>query len=322
MRSCSVIVPTRNRAESLRATLESLLDMAVPPDARREIVVVDNNSGDHTRRVVAEMAEEAAAPVRYVFEPRQGKGFALNTGIEQSAGEYLLFTDDDVRVDREWLCEILWTFRACGGDCVGGPIRLSPKVELPDWFPRELLGIVGILDLGPTVFRLGPSQDLFGANLALRRSLCQRVGGFPTDMGPGARFRVGGDTAMFQRVLAVGAVAVYNPRAGVEHRFQPERLRKAYCRRWMFHEGEARALGLPPDIRRLRGIPLFAVRAAVSDARRLVAAVVRGDGQAAFYRETRLFQAAGIVWGSRGPAGGQTGTPVPVESSRGTAYRP
>jgi glucosyl-dolichyl phosphate glucuronosyltransferase len=69
----SIIICTRNRAESLLQTLESIGQCEIPADMPAELLVVDNGSVDHTREVV----EQTALPnmrVRYVLEPKKGNG--------------------------------------------------------------------------------------------------------------------------------------------------------------------------------------------------------------------------------------------------------
>ena len=77
----SVLICTYNRRQLLGATLDSLAAMHVPPDIRWEVLVVDNNSTDGTRAEVQGRAAAFPAPLRWVFEPRQGKAYALNTGF-------------------------------------------------------------------------------------------------------------------------------------------------------------------------------------------------------------------------------------------------
>jgi cellulose synthase/poly-beta-1,6-N-acetylglucosamine synthase-like glycosyltransferase len=81
--------------------LEDLSCQSVPPDFKWELIVVDNNSNDETRTVVEACSKLAPMPVRYIFESRQGKSYALNTGIEATEFELLAFTDDDVRIGRD-----------------------------------------------------------------------------------------------------------------------------------------------------------------------------------------------------------------------------
>src|SRR5581483_76856 len=75
----SVIIATFNRASELIHTLASVARVRTAADW--EVLVVDNNSTDDTRRVVDEAARQFPVPLRYIFEKRQGKAVALNTAI-------------------------------------------------------------------------------------------------------------------------------------------------------------------------------------------------------------------------------------------------
>src|SRR5437762_3176643 len=96
MQKISAIVCTYNRCESLRDTLTALKQQHLRNGSSLEILVVDNNSRDLTKKVVSEAAKESGWPIRYVFESRQGKSSALNRGIREAAGEFLVMTDDDM----------------------------------------------------------------------------------------------------------------------------------------------------------------------------------------------------------------------------------
>ena len=78
----SVIVPTRNRARSLRLLLESF-DKLVPPPVPFEIVIADNGSDDETPRLLAQW--RAAGPHRNVVRVMEpGKSRAVNAAIAAS----------------------------------------------------------------------------------------------------------------------------------------------------------------------------------------------------------------------------------------------
>src|SRR5579862_1106876 len=99
----TVILCTYNRHQSLAAALESIADQHLPAGADWEVVVVDNNSSDHTREVVDQYCRKYPNRFRYVFEPQPGKSYALNTGIREAKGDVLAFMDDDVTVEADWL---------------------------------------------------------------------------------------------------------------------------------------------------------------------------------------------------------------------------
>src|SRR5215216_7792008 len=84
----SIIIATYNRADDLKDTLANLAQLS--PAAGWEVIVVDNNSRDHTREVVAEIGARFPVDLRYVFEGEQGRSAALNTGIRAAAGEIIL----------------------------------------------------------------------------------------------------------------------------------------------------------------------------------------------------------------------------------------
>ena len=89
----TVLICTYNRSDFLRDTLRAILSAPRRPDYQPDILVVDNNSTDATREVVEEAAAGADIPVRYAFEGRQGKSFALNRGLQLASGEVLAHTD-------------------------------------------------------------------------------------------------------------------------------------------------------------------------------------------------------------------------------------
>ena len=110
----TVILCTYNRCGSLVRALESVAASQLPPSVEWEVLVVDNNSTDQTREVVADFARRHAGRFRYVFEARQGQSHARNAGIQEAAGDVLAFTDDDIRVEPTWLAKLSAVFEAPG----------------------------------------------------------------------------------------------------------------------------------------------------------------------------------------------------------------
>ena len=93
--------------------------------------VVNNNSRDHTPRVVEEFGRTASVPVRYLFEGKAGKSRALNAGIALATHDFLLFTGDDVLTSRAWVASAVLAMARWGADGVGGRILL--KCPAPIW---------------------------------------------------------------------------------------------------------------------------------------------------------------------------------------------
>ena len=245
LRSASVLICTYNRAELLAITLDSL--SAVRSLRRWDIVVVDNNSSDGTRQVVEAFARRSPVPVDYIFEPRQGKSYALNRGIDASRGELIVFTDDDVAVRPDWLeagCEPLDRDPAI--DYTGGPVRPSWASQPPGWIDQtrsDLWGTLAILDYGPEPFIFEERQRVpLGVNMAVRRSLIDRIGAFHPGLGRRPGSLLGQEQAeFFARSRAAGARGLYVPGMELHHHVPAARLTKDYFRRWWFWKGVSRA---------------------------------------------------------------------------------
>ena len=118
----TVAIPTFNRADSLAETLRSVRNLDVPDGATCEVVVVDNNSPDHTQRTVQEAASSFPMPLRCVIELRQGLCFGRNRSLMEATGEHVVFLDDDINVGPEWLVGYVEAVRTLHADCVVGPV--------------------------------------------------------------------------------------------------------------------------------------------------------------------------------------------------------
>ena len=99
----TIVLCTYNRCGFLATALSSAVASVLPESVEWEILVVDNNSKDATREVVEGFYKQYPSRIRYLFEPKQGKSNALNTGIREARGNILAFMDDDVRVETDWL---------------------------------------------------------------------------------------------------------------------------------------------------------------------------------------------------------------------------
>ncbi len=240
MSNFSIIICTYNRCESLRETLEALQNQTAKGDF--EIIVVDNNSTDRTNETVNEFSSRSKWPVRYLFEPIQGKSHALNRGINSAKGEFIAFCDDDTVPDSRWIQELYEAFIIYSADCVGGPVRPLWISTPPKWLedPARQFGMLALLDRGDQPLIAG-EQDrlegnfLFGSNLALRHSIFSEIGLFRIDLGRASSNLTGGeDSEMIRRLLTAGKKLVYVPSAVVQHKIPPQRMTLGYLRKWNY----------------------------------------------------------------------------------------
>ena len=150
----SVCVCTYNRAQSLARTLDTLVAQIGVNWANVEVVVIDNNCTDDTADVVA--AAAARLPVRRVIEQAQGLANARNRALAVSRGRWIIFTDDDVLLERDWLRSYTEAFDAFPkASFAAGRIVPLWKQGRPGWFKGERLdlmnGVLGWYDIGTDV---------------------------------------------------------------------------------------------------------------------------------------------------------------------------
>ena len=236
----TVVVSTYNRADRLPLALDALRDQS--GDVRYEIIVVDNNSTDSTRAVVEAIAAESGGKVRYAFEPRQGLSYGRNTGIELSQSPLVAFTDDDVRVAPDWVDALKRVFDEHPDiDYVGGPVLPNWLQPPPRWLTRGHWGPLALQDYGSEGIVTGKERGmcLVGANMTFRRRVFERVGTFSPALG---RIKDGigstEDHDMQLRVWRAGMRGLYHPSPIVLADVTPDRMEKAYHRRW--HRGNGR----------------------------------------------------------------------------------
>jgi glycosyltransferase involved in cell wall biosynthesis len=240
----SVIVATRDRAPLLKSTLEALCAQ-VSPGCPVEILVADNGSIDETRQVVRAAARESTIPVTYLTETRAGKSHALNTAVEHARGDLLVFTDDDVLPSPKWLLAYALAFSETGADYAAGRILPLWEATPPRWLTPPLHGVLAVADGGQQRLILQGVQDEImpiGANMAVRRHVLDRIGGWNPNLGKlKDTLRTGEDHEFALKLLAAGFAGVYEPDAYVLHRVPAERLRLGYFLRWCYSNGRIEA---------------------------------------------------------------------------------
>ena len=178
MMHCSIIICTRNRADSLNKTLASFQNLKVPEEWLVEWILMDNGSSDRTGEVIRS-AYHPRMEVRTMSEPRPGKSMALNAAIAAARGEVLLFTDDDVEPAADWIEKMARPLLQMRCDAVAGSITLGEELRR-SW----LSTFHGVFLAWTTPAENSP--DLIGANMGIRRSVFDVIGPFDENLGPGA----------------------------------------------------------------------------------------------------------------------------------------
>jgi glycosyltransferase involved in cell wall biosynthesis len=311
--SLSVLICTYNRAAQLRETLDSLAAATPPSGCAVEIVIVDNNSSDQTPEVVARAERSGPWPVRYIRELRQGKSYALNTGLAAARGDVLALTDDDVLPAVDWLLRIVEHFRAERLVFVFGKVlprwEVQPPPELLTTRARDIWGPLALVDYGDERDRYDMASFHLkrlpiGANLAVRRDAVERVGGWRTDLGKVDNTLIAGeDHELCGKLYRAGLYSgLYDPETTVRHFVPAARLSRRYFRRWFYWHGRTMArmtadIYVDLDLARVPvvgGVPRFIYKQFLQQIGRWIRHAGRNDALSLLMQELKLFEHAGF----------------------------
>lgn len=228
----SVILTTndRDRYGAFVEATESVLAQSYP---ELEVVLVVDEDRALAERIDAEFGDDER--IRTYFRPvDEGLSAARNHGAVLAAGDIVVFTDDDVVADPDWVAELVGTYERHGALAAGGPAEpIWPGTE-PVWLPGEFYWLVGAThdgfaperDESSVASTDGGEQEVrntFGCNIAFDRGTFLALGGFREDLGKQAGTSIQGEEAELCARLRnmSGEGLVYNPDARVGHRVFP-----------------------------------------------------------------------------------------------------
>ena len=241
MVNVSVLIATHNRAALLRSTLEQLSAQAFLTGD--EVIVVDNASTDDTADVIARLKERFPVPLYRRYDGSEGKAPALNAAARTVRGGVLALTDDDVLVSADWIEIIRRLFSDPSMALVGGRVDPHWQQPAPAWLEVEQNGRYGLMSSPLALLHYGEAQQLgrrtaIGANMAVRRSVFEALGGFAPHLGKKrGTLLCGEDHDLSQRAIAAGYRCEYRPELRVRHWVPAERTRLRYFLRWFYWSG-------------------------------------------------------------------------------------
>ncbi|MBW4523137.1 MAG: glycosyltransferase [Scytolyngbya sp. HA4215-MV1] len=228
----SVIVCVRYPSAQLQRCLASLLQIDYP---NFEVIVVDNTSP----------TEKAAQwknqwSIRYIYEENPGLGCARNRGIAEARYDIVAFIDDDMVADRLWLRAIAQAFAdpevmavtglSAPGQLVtdaqylyeffyGGMVQKMHRQKIR----KDFLAIDRLAHWQPV-----PEKDLLHihkqvveTNVAFRRSVFSKIGGFSHALGMDISSHYGSEVELLHRLVTQGHTLAYEPAMVVWHTTQP-----------------------------------------------------------------------------------------------------
>ena len=192
----TALVCTRNRGDSITATLASILAGTHP---HFELIVVDQSVTNETERAVAPFLNDSR--LRYIRSSTQGVSRARNLGLQEARSEVVVLTDDDCVAPPHWLETMAEVFAAHPNVAVAFcNVDPAPYDRQTGFIPAyQRTGSKLLSNISEKCAARG-----IGAGSAVRRKAVLSLGGFDEMLGPGADFPACEDGDMAVRALLRG----------------------------------------------------------------------------------------------------------------------
>lgn len=240
----SVVIPTRNHAELLDRTLASLASQQYPCELF-EVLVIDNGSSDSTPAVCEGWAARFKS-FRRVFEPEPGLHVGRNLGMTLAREAILVYADDDIQADPEWLQSIAKAFEDPAVGLVGGNNLPDYESAPPGWLEGLKMRLpfgwaippLSVLDFGVEPRDVEP-QYVWGCNYSIRKNLLLEIGGFHPDGMPAnlEHLRGDGESYVSREVAGRGYRILFVPGASIRHFTPASRLTVEYLKNRGLRQG-------------------------------------------------------------------------------------
>ncbi len=135
----SVVIPMRNEGKHIERCLGSVFAQDYPAD-RFEVIVVDGDSEDNSREVLARFGDR----IRVLRNPSRIVPTALNIGIRAARGEIIARVDAHTTLAPDYLRRGVEALLRTGADNVGGPMRTAGGGPVAEAIARAMDSRFGI----------------------------------------------------------------------------------------------------------------------------------------------------------------------------------
>lgn len=238
MRDVSIVICayTEKRWDDIVAAVDSCRIQTLQP---LEIILISDYND-----ALADRMQATFPDVRVVPNTREkGLSGARNAAIDAATGDFIAFLDDDAVAAPDWLALLRARCESPEVNGAGGRAEPAWTGSPPRWFPREFLWIVGCTHLGMPE-TAGPTRNLIGCSMLIRRDVCVAVGGFRTELGRQDAIPYGAEETEFcirACQLRPGSLFLYDPASVIRHRVTPQRQTVGYYLRRCYAEGISKA---------------------------------------------------------------------------------
>ncbi|MDD2862497.1 MAG: glycosyltransferase [Acidiphilium sp.] len=236
----SVAICTHNRS---LATARCLAGLGAPR-SDIDILIIDSGSNAIEAEAIERISTRFGA--QHIRLAAMGLSAARNAALAASHGTWIAYLDDDATPAPDWV-EVLTRSIAQDPDiaAMGGSILPQFQSRLPSWWPPSLRAVLTIIDTVKPDDPGAADTEPYAANIAFRRDILTRFGGFPACLGRhGVRLLSNEETYIIRRLRRARLKVRFNPHLVVHHEIARERLQPAWLIDRQYWSGVSEAVML------------------------------------------------------------------------------
>jgi glucosyl-dolichyl phosphate glucuronosyltransferase len=243
----SVIIPTYNRSNLLRETLDSIINQDLNK-SEYEVIIINNGSTDDTENVIKNFKKKSSNISSHI-QLKQGLHEGRNLGYKVSKGDVLVYCDDDIEAFPTWLSSIKESFEDNQVALVGGNNIPKFVIDPPLWLKKEwenkslfknikIMPQLSLIYYGEIKKDIDPAL-VWGCNFSVRKKIIKEIGGFNPDGMPIdlIKYRGDGESGVANYIRRNNYKSIFHPGASIYHKVTPERMSIEYFKNRGFGVG-------------------------------------------------------------------------------------
>jgi glycosyltransferase involved in cell wall biosynthesis len=232
----TVAIRTYNGEKRLPKLLDKLKQQIETDEINWEVIVVDNNSTDHTARVITEYQSQwqRKYPLKYYLEPQQGAAIARKRAIQEAEGALIGFLDDDNSPANDWVIQAYRFSKAYPkAGAYGGQIHAEFESNPPENF-KDIAVYLAIIERGDQAFCfdrhkqkvLPPGAGIVISSQAWKETVPDRL--FLLGPSGSSLSTKGEDMEFLSYIQNAGWEIWYNPDMHIYHTIPSWRMERDY----------------------------------------------------------------------------------------------
>jgi cellulose synthase/poly-beta-1,6-N-acetylglucosamine synthase-like glycosyltransferase len=175
----TVIIPVRNEQDNILNLLNDL-NFQTYPFKKFEVIIANDGSEDNTEKIVLDFQEFAQYDLKLLNilneNGQSPKKRAIQKSIEIASGEFIITTDGDCRVNKNWLTSIENIFIQKEAKLISSAVTFKDEKSL--WNTFQIIEFASLIGSGACAMFLKKPNMCNGANIAYTKAVFEEVKGF------------------------------------------------------------------------------------------------------------------------------------------------